>query len=97
MEVKARNVKEFSGLKQPGDFYLTAPNEEGVMHLTFLCPCGCGDPAGISLRRDGTKGPGNCTWTWDQNEEAPTCTPSILRRGGCKWHGYLTKGVFVSC
>ena len=36
-------------------------------------------------------------WKWDGNEAKPTLTPSILRKSGCRWHGYLTGGEFRTC
>ena len=58
-----------------------------------ICPCGCGIYAGIRIRDDGTSD--HYAWTWDRNEEKPTCTPSILINDN-HWHGYLTEGVFRS-
>ena len=46
------------------------------------------DPAG--------KNGGIAQWTWDGNRESPTFAPSI-NCGGCKWHGFLEKGVLVDC
>lgn len=96
MRITARKVGGFSEAKQPGDFFITAPNvhEGGARRLSFLCPCGCGDLAGIRIRDDGQQMDG--AWAWDGNEEQPTCTPSILINKG-HWHGYLTAGVFVEC
>lgn len=37
------------------------------------------------------------SWQWDGNVYAPTLTPSINCVGGCKWHGFLTKGEFKAC
>lgn len=38
------------------------------------------------------------TWVWDEDTENPTLEPSILsdkNKGGCGWHGYLRKGIWV--
>lgn len=61
--------------------------------LRFVCPCGCGGMGTVPVR----PGYGGACWTWDGNKELPTLTPSILRLSDCRWHGFLTKGVFVSC
>ena len=100
MKVKANRVADYDACKKPGDFFLTAPNhaEGGARRLSFLCPCGCGDLAGIRIRDDGQQT--SAVWGWDRNEDSPTCTPSIRignGQGGDHWHGYLTNGEFVSC
>lgn len=64
-------------------------------HLHCVLP----DGKFCRLPLDGTRG-----WTWDGNLDTPTITPSILtsvewgpeRRYIELWHGYLTKGRFVS-
>lgn len=61
--------------------------------LRFVCPCGCSDVVTIPVR-DGFS---STYWKWDGNKESPTLTPSIQRLSGCKWHGYVTKGQFVTC
>lgn len=65
-------------------------NFEGVInHLNFICPCGCQDVITIPVNQaEGS------SWKWDGNLELPTLTPSILRKSGCRWHGFLTKGEF---
>jgi len=62
--------------------------------ITFLCPCGCGAIGGIRFNQFGRPG---SAWTWDGNKDKPTCTPSIQRTEGCRWHGHLIDGVFVPC
>lgn len=100
MKVKANRVPDFDACKNPGDFFITASDavDSGARRLSFLCPCGCGDLCGIRIREDGQHA--NACWGWDRNEDQPTCTPSI-RIGGSQgsehWHGYLTKGEFISC
>lgn len=69
--------------------------------LNFVCPCGCGSVLGISFRRwtdpkTGVQQPGP-VWTHDGNWDHPTVTPSVLHLDGCRWHGYLTAGEWVSC
>lgn len=63
--------------------------DEEHKHLLFMCPCGCG--AFVRLPVNHSNG-----WNWNGNLEKPTLTPSILQVN-CKWHGFLTDGVFVEC
>ena len=95
-EVQARKVQDYDHCEKTGDFFLTPPNkhEGGARRLSFICPCGCGELAGIRVRDDGHNIDG--AWGWDKNEDQPTCTPSI-RIDGEHWHGHLTAGVFVPC
>ena len=72
-------------------------HEEEVVGLNYMCPCGCGDDGylpfrGIHLMHIDE----HPSWIWDGNIESPTLTPSILRRGGCGWHGWLKAGKFIS-
>lgn len=61
-------------------------------YLNFVCPCGCKAVSGVPVVDGfGTR------WQWDGNEQAPTLTPSILKRFGCKWHGFLTAGSWKTC
>lgn len=97
MKCDARRVADYDSCKLPGDFYITPPNphEGGMRRLTFLCPCGCGDIAGVRVRDDGLRD--EQAWGWDRNEDKPTVDPSIELKSGCKWHGHLKAGVFESC
>lgn len=99
-EVLARHVADFSHTEQPGDYFLTPPDEQGVRRFSFLCPCGCGDLCGIKVRADGKQQDG--AWGWNGDEEKPTTTLSINVMTGpggsaSHWHGYLTDGVFRTC
>lgn len=62
-------------------------------HLEFTCPCGCGTTHCIPLC-EGEKIAH--AWLWNGNKEKPTLTPSIFCQTPCKWHGYLTDGIFKS-
>ena len=62
--------------------------DDGSRALLFVCPCGCGIVDQINVNKPGG-------WNWDGDEWHPTLTPSINRDRTCKWHGHLTKGVFV--
>lgn len=62
--------------------------------IAFRCPCGCGGESWMHVRTSEY----NDGWAWNGNLSAPTLTPSILQSGmPCKWHGYLTAGVFIPC
>ena len=63
-----------------------------IAQLRFTCPCGCGDVISIPVV-DGY----GCKWGWNQDTAKPTLTPSILRTTQCRWHGFLTNGIFTSC
>lgn len=62
--------------------------------LDFTCPCGCGSVHVISVSV-GEKKPHH--WLWNGNIEKPTLTPSIQCLTPCRWHGFLTDGVFKQC
>lgn len=62
--------------------------------ITFTCPCGCGTVHSIRTDRDVKKDGG---WLWNGNTEKPSLTPSIQATTPCRWHGYLTDGVFKPC
>lgn len=57
--------------------------------LNFVCPCGCHAVHAAPLRAG--------AWTWNGNKEFPSLAPSILSCAPCKWHGYLTDGIFEEC
>ena len=88
MKVKARNVGD-GELSAPGDYQFRSINGE-VLGMGFVCPCGCGNESWLPVTEPGP------VWAWDGNVDAPTLTPSILNRF-CKYHGFLTNGVFESC
>jgi hypothetical protein len=95
MEVKANRVDgdDIDGLKNPGDFRWTGISNDGGPpgRMMFVCPCGCGDLCGVTLKPVVPTG-----WEWNRDFDKPTLTPSILINRG-HWHGYLTDGVFRSC
>lgn len=57
-------------------------------YAAMQCPCGCGDTLQLSLHPDASP-----RWTlrrhWDG---APTVSPSIWRRAGCRSHFLLQHG-----
>lgn len=91
-EVPATRKQSYAECENPGDYFFTEP-KDGEMQLTFLCPCGCGSPCGISIREDGQHTEKN--WGWNQDRDKPTTNPSIfINPTKNHWHGYLTDGVF---
>lgn len=56
--------------------------------LIYVCPCGCGTITSISV----IPMDNHPVWTWNGDREKPTLSPSILRKDGCKWHGFLISG-----
>jgi hypothetical protein len=67
--------------------------EDAVGALDFICPCGCGTVHAIRIRPCEDRP----SWEWDGNRDKPTLKPSIQCNTPCKWHGYLTAGVFEPC
>ena len=72
--------------------WLLHEEHKQICHLQFVCPCGCG---AVVLLPVSTVKADNC-WQWDGNVNLPTLSPSIQRTSGCRWHGYLRRGVFES-
>lgn len=75
--------------------FLKDQDEKPDQALMFVCPCGCGNVSSIRI----TTGPKDTQgeWQWNGNTEKPTLTPSIQKLTDCRWHGYLTDGIFRSC
>jgi hypothetical protein len=62
--------------------------------LEFVCPCGCGAVGGVNVSIGSKE---QHAWLWDGNKEKPTLTPSIQQTTPCRWHGFLTAGIFRQC
>lgn len=74
------------------------PERHGV-GISFICPCGCGTRLAIMFTNplDGGEAIGDRT-TWQRTGETfdnLTLAPSILRVGGCAWHGFITCGEII--
>lgn len=69
--------------------------------VQFECPCGCDSPIYVAFDRPldgGPPLPGERCWTRTGDTiETLTLRPSILRIGGCGWHGWVTDGEAVTC
>lgn len=77
------------------------PARSGV-GLTFNCPCGtCGQRPYIGFQNPLDGGPPVSNGPhWNragETFETLTVTPSILRKSGCDWHGWLKFGELTSC
>lgn len=83
--VRCNTMSEMEG--KPGAFCFEA-NDRGIC---YNCPCGCEIQGFIP-----TTGGFTHKWDWDGNRDHPTLSPSIQRTAGCKWHGFLTGGVWKS-
>jgi len=88
MDDKGRNTSLVPGSAQWAMEHATKPDK--VSGILFVCPCGCKAVRSVHVT-------GDRAWHWDGNMELPTLTPSILIVGECGWHGFLTKGVFITC
>lgn len=77
----------------PGAVEIRSYPDGRVGGLAFICPCGCKREGYLPVETN-TPGP---RWDWDGNHERPTLTPSVLFRGGCQWHGFLTNGEWRTC
>ena len=65
--------------------------------LMFVCPgCAAGAMGGTGLHMLPVNSPNKApSWTWDNNREAPTLSPSILTRQGDEvCHSFLQNGMF---
>lgn len=70
----------------------------------FDCPSGCGEFICVNVepamdggpRYDGTPNAKYWQRRGDTFENL-TLTPSILRMGGCGWHGFVTNGEIRTC
>lgn len=83
-------LSEMPAIPKPGAFWWQG---DPPTRMSFVCPCGCGSIGGVGV------GPAQApaVWEWNGDMDKPTVRPSILFLSGCKWHGFLTDGVFRSC
>ena len=76
----------------PGTAQWSKGQDGRIAVLHYACPCGCGACGAVPVK----VGFGGSHWNWDGDMVNPTLTPSILHTTGCRWHGFLTKGEWVS-
>src|SRR5574341_1186539 len=72
------------------------PERYGV-GVSFDCPDGCGEHCFIPFENPLDGGPPiypeRVRWQrTGESFETLTLMPSILRMGGCRWHGFITNG-----
>lgn len=82
---------------QPGD---VEPLAYGgvVWGYGFACP-GCGSKSYLALDEENPPPRWSVTAGDIRKPDAVSLSPSILHdrsKGGCGWHGYLTRGIFTS-
>jgi hypothetical protein len=70
-------------------------NSDEVAGCFYVCPCGCRVVGFLSVRSAMRQE--SPSWEWNGDKDKPTMKPSIQKTSPCKWHGYLTDGVFKSC
>ena len=80
-----------AALNKPGQFSYYQTSRASHAGMNYVCPCGCGALGSLPFRNETPERP---SWVWDGNVEIPTLTPSVQRTVGCKWHGFLTDGVW---
>lgn len=66
-------------------------------YIRCICPCGCGGFMNLPVYQTGTAKERTPSWEWDGNETTPTLKPSIRDLSGCRFHGFLTAGVWTFC
>lgn len=87
-----RDRREHRQARIPGSIAFDGVN--GERKLWFVCPCGCGDFARITVAI-GAKPP-SPSWQWNGSETEPTLHPSVHQLN-CGWHGWLRDGYWESC
>lgn len=92
-ELRSERVAGSIELARFGDAPVTSLDQ--VAGIRFICPCGCGNESWLPTNRKDTSGP---FWDLSGTVEAPTVRPSVFNTGmPCRWHGWLTDGVWMSC
>lgn len=86
------------GVTRNGD---PVPERHGV-GISFECPCGCPDRVAVLFANPLDGGPPyvpeRSQWhRAGETFENLTLAPSILRVGGCAWHGFIEAGNIRTC
>lgn len=91
LAAKAVDLSDRAGdYNEPGTYQLAED-----CSLVLACPgCGWTSEMRVGLNHKPEAMP---SWAMTQGPEGITLLPSINCKGCCGWHGYLTKGMFVSC
>ena len=82
----------------PGYFEVRKACNGGTSYIAFRCPCGCGGFFNLPIHTAQQRISDNigCSWEWNGHLRLPTLHPSI-RNLQCKFHGFLTDGVWSAC
>jgi len=90
--VIGRHVAAYADAENPGDFWFRPGySDRVIMMLSYLCPQ-CGELRCVPI----SLSPATNRWDWDGEYDRPTLKPSIRQMDGCQWHGWLTKGIWVT-
>lgn len=83
------------GTHPPGAYrFVTSPEDrELITGIVFVCPRHGNETCQLQFTGPAAE-PGVPSWRWNGLTRKPTLKPSILCTGGCRWHGFLTDGVF---
>ena len=74
-----------------------APRRERV-GVSVECPCGCDSRLYVPFANPPDDGPPLKGWQrTGETFEVLTLSPSIFRRSGCGWHGFITAGMIHPC
>ena len=101
MEVKAncdctvyQDWDAFRADKKAGSVAFALSATDSEHYMWYYCPCGCGAKGALQIGIHVKPQADKPTWHWDADNEAPTLTPSVHHVG--HWHGFLTKGKWIS-
>lgn len=102
MNVKAEHAPDMDFFdedheRKPGQYNFYSAKDRDIAGMFYVCPCGCGAASTLDFRPHPSP-----SWNWNGDKDNPTLTPSVFRNkeifpGVCGWHGFLTKGVWISC
>lgn len=81
----------------PGTARWSSLSKEGNGELEYVCPCGCSHVRHLPVTTADDRTSNDARgWQFDANIIYPTLTPSIHCTSHCGWHGYLTKGYWIT-
>lgn len=80
----------------PGAVWFSEAGDSDVAALWFVCPCGCGEVARITVGIAHKPHTGGPSWRWNGDAQGATLHPSVNRKA-CGWHGWLRDGVWERC
>lgn len=95
MTLKLKIADSFDSLASagPGAIFHPQASRTGERTIILNCP-GCGDRSAMTVYSPGTPKPPSPSWEISGEGENLTLKPSINCVGCCKWHGWLTNGVY---